>query len=63
MRNEQINMSTQDMQFVDYDYWHYLKNLLVLRESEHPIPKSEQALLRGIITLDECFMLQVLCNA
>ena len=56
-------MSTQDMQFVDYDYWHYLKNLLVLRESENPIPESEQALLRGIITLDECFMLQVLCNA
>jgi len=56
-------MSTQDMQFVDYDYWHYLKNLLVLRESEHPIPEHEQAMLKGLLTVDECFMLQMLCNA
>ena len=56
-------MSTQDMQFVDYDYWHYLKHLLIAGKSENPIPESEQALLRGIITLDEAFILGMLCNA
>ena len=56
-------MTQDDMQFIDYDYWHYLKHLLIAGGSEHPIPESEQALLRGIITLDEAFVLGVLCNA
>ena len=56
-------MSTEDMKFVSYDYWHYLKHLLISGKSEHPIPESEQAMLDGIITLDECFMLQLLCHA
>lgn len=53
-------MDTTTMQFIDYDYWHYLKHLLISRESEQPIPESEQALLRGIITLDEAFLLGLL---
>jgi len=55
-------MNTTEMKFVNYDYWHYLKHLLIAGKSEHPIPKSEQAMLDGLITLDECFMLQLLCH-
>ena len=53
-------MDTTTMQFIDYDYWHYLKHLLIAGQSEQPIPESEQALLRGVITLDEAFFLGVL---
>lgn len=53
-------MDTTTMQFIDYNYWHYLKHLLIAGESEQPIPESEQALLRGIITLDEAFLLGLL---
>lgn len=53
-------MDTTTMQFIDYDYWHYLKHLLISRESEHPLPDNEVALLRGVITLDEAFFLGVL---
>lgn len=56
-------MNTTDMQFVDNDYYQYLKNLLIAGKSEVPIPESEQAMLDGIITLDECFMLELLCHA
>jgi hypothetical protein len=56
-------MSTQDMQFVDYDYYIYLKNLLIAGKSERPLPKNEMAMLRGHITLDEAFILGMLCNA
>ena len=56
-------MNTTDMQFVDNNYYQYLKNLLIAGKSEHPIPESEQAMLDGIITLEECFLLQLLCHA
>jgi len=58
-------MNTTEMQFVDYDYWHYLKHLLIAGRvvnklggtTELPLPDYENAMLRGHITLDECFML------
>lgn len=53
-------MNTTDMQFINYDYYHYLQHLLISRESEHPLPDNEVALLRGVITLDEAFFLGVL---
>lgn len=55
-------MDTFTMQFIDDNYYQYLKYLLIAGESKRPIPKSEQALLRGIITLDEAFILGMLCN-
>lgn len=54
-------MDTTTMQFISYDYWHYLKHLLISRESEQPIPDHEVAMLRGHITLDEAFILGMLC--
>lgn len=56
-------MNEVDMQFVDNDYYQYLKNLLIAGKSEVPIPDHEQAMLRGILTLDETFMLEMLCHA
>ena len=55
-------MNTTDMQFVDDAYYQYLKSLLVAGKSEQPIPESEQAMLDGLITLDECFMIELLCH-
>ena len=55
-------MNTADMQFVDDAYYQYLKSLLIAGKSEQPIPESEQAMLDGLITLDECFMIELLCH-
>ncbi len=56
-------MNTTDMQFIDYNYWHYLKHLLISPPAKEHLTESEQAMLDGIITLDECFLLELLCNA
>ena len=48
---------------IDNSYYDYLKNLFLAGKSEQPIPESEQAMLNGIITVDECFMLEMLANA
>jgi len=55
-------MNTTEMQFVDYDYWHYLKHLLIAGQSDKPIPEHEQAMLQGLLTVDECFFLEMLCH-
>ena len=55
-------MNTTEMQFVDYDYYNYLKSLLVAAPAKEHLTESEQAMLDGIITLDECFMLELLCH-
>ena len=49
------------MKFIDDAYYSYLKSLS-FAGTEHPIPDHELAMLRGHITLEECFTLGVLCN-
>ena len=56
-------MNTTDMQFVDDNYYQYLKNLQLAGKSEHSIPEHEQAMLNGVLTLDEVFLLEMLCHA
>jgi hypothetical protein len=56
-------MNEIDMQFVDDVYYQYLKNLLVAGKSQQPIPEHEQAMLDNLLTLDECFMIELLCHA
>lgn len=53
----------QQARTIDNAYYDYLKNLFLAGKSEQPIPESEQAMLNGIITVDECFMLEMLANA
>ena len=55
-------MNTTDMQFVDDAYYQYLKSLLVAAPAKEHLTESEQAMLDGIITLDECFMIELLCH-
>ena len=55
-------MDTFTMQFIDDNYYQYLKYLLIAGESKRPIPDHEVAMLRGHITLDEAFLLGMLCH-
>ena len=53
----------QQARTIDNAYYDYLKNLFLAGKSEQPIPESEQAMLNGLITPEECFLLEMLANA
>ena len=48
---------------IDNTYYEYLKKVLVAPPARKHLTKLEQAMLDGIITVEECFMLEKLSNA
>ncbi len=56
-------MKLEDIMKIDSSYYGYLKQLLVAAPAKEHLTDSEKAMLDGIITAEECFMLEVLCHA
>jgi len=54
--------TTQDAKFIDYDYYHHLQHLMIAGNRTN-LTKLEQAMVDGIIDINECFTMEVLKNA
>ena len=62
-QGEEIKMlTTEQAKFVDYDYYHRLQHLLIAGTGDN-VTELEQAMLDGIIDINECFTLEKLANA
>lgn len=56
-------MKIEDIVKIDNAYYGYLQSLLVAAPARKHLTDSEKAMLDGIITVEEAFMLEVLCHA